>query len=98
MSLPTCFAHLPLSCLIISLFAFLCGLNFRYVKLQYQSVSSLDEACRVFEKETRKKDGNQFVEGIMFSLNRGVIMTGNMVNSAEPGKVRTASPSNYLNE
>lgn len=34
-----------------------------------------------------KKENNQFVEGLMFNLNRGVIMTGNMVNSAEPGKV-----------
>ncbi len=57
------------------------------MKLQYQPVNSLDEACRLFQDETMKKEDNQFVEGIMFSLNRGVIMTGNMVNSAEPGKV-----------
>lgn len=61
---------------------------YRFVKLQYQPVHSLDEACRVFQEETEKKENNQFVEGIMFSLNRGVIMTGNMVNSAEPGKVK----------
>ena len=36
-------------------------------------------------------EDNQFVEGIMFNLNKGVIMTGNMVNSAEPGKVNVIS-------
>lgn len=59
----------------------------RFVKLEYKAVNSLDEACRVFEEQTMKKEDNQFVEGLMFNLNRGVIMTGNMVNSAEPGKV-----------
>lgn len=60
---------------------------FRFVKLEYKAVNSLEEACRVFEEETMKSEGNQFVEGIMFSIDKGVIMTGNMVNSAEPGKV-----------
>jgi len=63
----------------------------QFVKLQYQPVESLDEAYRVFEEQTMLKEGNQFVEGIMYSLNRGVIMTGNMVNSAEPGKVNVLS-------
>lgn len=57
------------------------------MRLEYTSVSSLDEACRVFKEETLKEENNQFVEGLMFNLNRGVIMTANMVNSAEPGKV-----------
>ena len=57
------------------------------MRLEYKSVSSLDEACRVFKEETLKEENNQFVEGLMFNLNRGVIMTANMVNSAEPGKV-----------
>lgn len=54
-------------------------------------MNSLEEACRVFEEETMKSENNQFVEGIMFSIDRGVIMTGNMVNSAEPGKVTVAT-------
>jgi len=58
-----------------------------YVKLEYQPVNSLDEACRVFEEEVSKKDNNLFVEGIMFSLDKGVIMTGNMVDTVEPEKV-----------
>ena len=63
----------------------------RFVQLQYQPVHSLEEACRVFEEQTMRIEDNQFVEGIMFNLNKGVIMTGNMVNSAEPGKVNVIS-------
>ena len=63
------------------------------MKLEYKAVNSLDEACRVFQEETMKKENNQFVEGLMFNLNRGVIMTGNMTNSAEPGKVKITSNS-----
>ncbi|KAK4014273.1 hypothetical protein OUZ56_026805 [Daphnia magna] len=63
----------------------------QFVRLEYQSVSSLDEACRVFQEQTLKDENNQFVEGLMFSLNRGVIMTANMVNSAEPGKLNVIS-------
>ncbi|XP_046455631.1 delta(24)-sterol reductase-like [Daphnia pulex] len=65
--------------------------SLQFVRLEYKSVSSLDEACRVFEEETLKEENNQFVEGLMFSLNRGVIMTANMVNSAEPGKLNVIS-------
>ena len=57
--------------------------------MEYQAVNSLEEASRVFEAEVSKKDNNQFVEGIMFSLDKGVIMTGNMVDTVEPGKVKT---------
>ena len=55
-------------------------------------MSSLEEACRVFEEQTLKEENNQFVEGIMFDINHGVVMTANMVNSAEPGKVIILSP------
>lgn len=55
----------------------------RYVKLEYQPVYSLDEAVKTFEQEMKCLSGNLFVEGIMFTLNRGVIMTGDMVDSAE---------------
>ena len=65
------------------------------MRLEYKSVSSLDEACRVFKEETLKEENNQFVEGLMFNLNRGVIMTANMVNSAEPGKVLWSSLNIY---
>lgn len=37
---------------------------------------------QVFEAQSREKSENQFVEGIMFSLDLGVIMTGQMVDTA----------------
>lgn len=37
---------------------------------------------QVFEAESREKSENHFVEGIMFSLDLGVIMTGKMVDTA----------------
>ncbi|XP_046745522.1 delta(24)-sterol reductase-like isoform X1 [Diprion similis] len=55
----------------------------KYVKLEYEPVKSLKEACEVFRRQTLKKDDNQFVEGLMFSKERGVIMTGNMVSEAD---------------
>ena len=61
---------------------------YRYVKIEYKPVYSLEEACRVFEEEVSKKDNNEYVEGIMFTLDKGVIMTSNMVNSVEAGKVK----------
>jgi len=53
-------------------------------------VRSLEEAVKAFEKCSMNSEENEFVEGIMFSLNKGVIMTGKMVHSAEPGKVTLA--------
>ncbi|XP_066995302.2 delta(24)-sterol reductase isoform X2 [Anabrus simplex] len=59
----------------------------RYVQLDYHPVTSLKEAVNRFRKETLKRDGNQFVEGLMFSKDEGVIMTGNMVSEYIPGKL-----------
>lgn len=57
------------------------------MKLEYIPVHSLDHAISVFEEQTMKSEDNQFVEGIMFNCDQGVIMVGNMTTSAEPGKV-----------
>ncbi|GLH05056.1 24-dehydrocholesterol reductase [Gryllus bimaculatus] len=51
----------------------------RYVKLHYQPVYTLDDAVGLFAKESKSKE-HQFVEGLMFSKNEGVIMTGDMIN------------------
>ena len=54
-----------------------------YVKLVYEPTYSLDEAMNVFHREI-KVDGshaeNDSVEGIMFSRNESVIMTGTFVD------------------
>lgn len=59
----------------------------RYVKLNYYPVYSLDDAVKVFEEESLKKDKNHFVEGLMFSADQAVIMTGNMSSTCDPRKV-----------
>jgi hypothetical protein len=55
--------------------------------MEYKAAHSLEEAVKLFEEETMKESGNEFVEGIMFSKDTAVIMTANMVTSGEPGKV-----------
>ncbi|XP_015607446.1 delta(24)-sterol reductase isoform X2 [Cephus cinctus] len=55
----------------------------KYIKLEYEPVTSLKDACEVFKRQTYKKDNNQFIEGLMFSKDKGVIMTGNMTSQVE---------------
>ncbi|XP_035700954.1 diminuto-like protein [Folsomia candida] len=59
----------------------------RYIKLSYIPVNSLDEATTRITKESRKNPGHDFVEGIMYSLNKGVIMVGSFTPKAEPTKI-----------
>lgn len=59
----------------------------RFVKVEYQACHSLDNLVNTFTAETNKAEGNQFVEGLMFSLHSGVVMTANMCDTAEPGKL-----------
>lgn len=57
------------------------------MKLYYHPVYSLDDAVKVFEEESLKKDENHFVEGLMFDADRAVVMTGNLSSTCEPEKV-----------
>ncbi|XP_071539528.1 delta(24)-sterol reductase-like isoform X2 [Panulirus ornatus] len=59
----------------------------RFVRVEYQPCHSLDTLVKTFTEETKKTEGNQFVEGLMYTLQSGVVMTGTMCTSAEPGKV-----------
>ncbi|XP_063852510.1 delta(24)-sterol reductase-like [Scylla paramamosain] len=59
----------------------------RFVKVEYKPCYSLDNLVDTFTAETRRTEGNQFVEGLMYSLHSGVVMTANMSNTAEPGKI-----------
>jgi delta24-sterol reductase len=59
----------------------------RYVKLHYHPVHSLDDVVKVFKQESLKKHENHFVEGLMFDVDRAVIMTGSLSSTCEPGKV-----------
>jgi len=59
----------------------------RFVKLDYYPAHTLDELIQSLQEHSMKSDGNQFVEGIMFSKSKGVVMVGNMCTSAEPNKI-----------
>ncbi|XP_007428264.1 delta(24)-sterol reductase [Python bivittatus] len=57
-----------------------------YVKLHYEPVRGLKTICKRFAEESEKKE-NHFVEGIVYSLEEAVIMTGVLTNEAEQEKI-----------
>lgn len=57
-----------------------------YVKLRYEPVHSFSRITEEFDKASKNAE-HEFVEGIMFSENEGVIMTGNLTDYAEIEKV-----------
>lgn len=59
------------------------------MKLEYFPVKSLEEINATLREKTFLPEGNEYVEGLMFTKDTGVVMVGNMINSAEPGKVPT---------
>ena len=63
-----------------------------WVKLRYEPVHGLDAICQKFASESANK-GNHFVEGLQYSLDEAVIMTGTMTTEAEPDKVIIGQPS-----
>ena len=62
-----------------------------WVKLTYEPVHGLENICQRFAQESANKE-NQFVEGLQYSLDEAVIMTGVMTEEAEPDKVRCQCP------
>ncbi|XP_043467652.1 delta(24)-sterol reductase-like [Leptopilina heterotoma] len=63
----------------------------KYVKLEYEPVTNLKQAMEVFKRQTYAKENNHFVEGLMFTKETGVIMTGNMVSEPEEHLVNQIS-------
>uniref|UniRef100_A0A2P2HY56 Delta(24)-sterol reductase n=2 Tax=Hirondellea gigas TaxID=1518452 RepID=A0A2P2HY56_9CRUS len=59
----------------------------RFVRLEYRPCNSPAQLLQEFSDATKREDGNQFVEAICFTRETAVVMVGNMVDSAEPGKV-----------
>ncbi|XP_054645912.1 delta(24)-sterol reductase isoform X2 [Dunckerocampus dactyliophorus] len=57
-----------------------------WVKLHYEPVRGLENICRRFSEASQNKK-NTFVEGIQYSLDSAVIMTGSMSEHAEPDKI-----------
>ncbi len=58
----------------------------KYVRLHYQPAHKFDDVVRHFQEAAEKKEGNDFVEGLMYSENEAVVMTGTMTDEAEPDK------------
>ena len=58
-----------------------------WVKLCYEPVRGLENICKRFTEASENKQ-NTFVEGIQYTLDSAVIMTGTMTDHAEPDKVR----------
>ncbi|XP_063218264.1 LOW QUALITY PROTEIN: delta(24)-sterol reductase-like [Bacillus rossius redtenbacheri] len=62
----------------------------KYVKLEYFPYHDLGKMVDAFNRESCSKKAD-FVEGLMYSKNEGVLMTGNMVSDCEPDKLNVIS-------
>lgn len=58
------------------------------MKLQYEPVRGLENICRRFSEASQNKE-NTFVEGLQYSVDTAVIMTGTMTDDAESDKVKS---------
>lgn len=58
----------------------------KYIKLHYEPVRGLKAICKRFLEESENRD-NHFVEGLVYSLEEAVIMTGVLTDEAVQGKV-----------
>ena len=54
-----------------------------FIKLDYFPTYSLDETTEVLDRETRRGQGNDSVEGIAYTKDKAVIMTGTFVEAHE---------------
>lgn len=58
----------------------------KFVKLEYHPFKKMDSFVEKFSQASKEKK-EEFVEGIVFSENEGVLMTGNQTDEAEEDKV-----------
>ena len=54
-----------------------------YIHLTYQACYSLDDTVELLENESHKETANESVEGIVFSKDTAVIITGQFVTTEE---------------
>ncbi|XP_031567980.1 delta(24)-sterol reductase-like [Actinia tenebrosa] len=59
----------------------------KYVHIHYQPVYGKEETTRAFEQESRKVEENEFVEGLVYSENEAVVMTGTFTDTPESDKI-----------
>lgn len=58
----------------------------KYVKLRFEPVRGMEAICEKFTRESQRPE-NHFVEGLLYSLEEAVIMTGVMTDEVDPSKV-----------
>lgn len=56
--------------------------KYRFIRLEYEPVFGLENIAKRFD-EASHDTNNHFVEGLQYSLNDGVVMTGVMVPDHE---------------
>ncbi|XP_072173012.1 delta(24)-sterol reductase-like [Diadema setosum] len=61
----------------------------QFVRLEYKPVHCFDDIYNVFAEESRRGEVNEFVEGLMYSKDTAVIMTGKLTDDAEPDKINS---------
>ena len=61
----------------------------KFVKLEYFPTYSAEELCKVFSDKSLAREDNHFVEGIVFSKTKAVVMCGTMTDVVETDKVRS---------
>ena len=59
----------------------------RFIKLDYYPTYSIDETIETFEREVKLEENNEFVECLVFSKDKSVVMTGNFTDSCHPEKM-----------
>jgi len=57
------------------------------MRLEYFPAHSLDDLVSLVDSKVRSDDGNEYVEGIMYGRDEGVIVVGNMVNDDDSADV-----------
>jgi Delta24-sterol reductase len=62
-----------------------------FVHVTYEPVRGIPHMSETFRRETCRTDTADFVEGIVFSREEAVIMTGRFTPTAKPGKVHAAN-------
>ncbi|KAL9113675.1 MAG: hypothetical protein Q9227_002120 [Pyrenula ochraceoflavens] len=57
----------------------------RWVEVGYRSVGGAEEAVRMVKEITSERERVDYVDGILFARDRGVVITGRMTDEAEKG-------------
>jgi len=59
----------------------------RFVRLDYTPVYSLEQMIETFERELERSDSADFIECLVYSREKAVVITGHLVDCCEPGKL-----------